>query len=90
MSRADEISEKFDNEGMSAISKDDVEHLLSEAIELQVIYDDVSLWIENTYSYFGRETSSVSPECVLIDLLEGIARMFKESTKSSGGQPDDT
>jgi len=89
MTRVDEISEAFDGEGMSAITEDDVEHILGEAVELQVIYDDVSLWVGNAYVYFDKEPSSVSPDHVLIDLLEGLARMFKDALGAAGGQSDD-
>jgi hypothetical protein len=77
--RVDEISESFDANGMDGLNHDDVEHLLNEVSELQSIYEGVTLWVENTYSYFKVDTEIVSPESDVIALLEGIAGLFKKA-----------
>jgi hypothetical protein len=79
MARTDDISETFDEKGKDGVTHDDIEYLLTEATELQAIYDGVTLWVENTYSYFNVETKVVSQESDVIELLEGIAGLFKEA-----------
>ena len=79
MARVDDLSETFDTLGVEGLKADDVEHLLNEVTELQAIYDGVTLWIENTYAYFNVDPKIVSSESDAIELLEGIAGLFKEA-----------
>ena len=39
----------------------------------------MTLWVENTYSYFNVDTKVVSQDSDVIELLEGIAGLFKEA-----------
>ena len=79
MARVDDISETFDTHGVEGLKADDVEHLLNAVTALQAIYDGVTLWIENTYAYFNVDPKIVSSERDAIELLEGIAGLFKEA-----------